>query len=164
MEQLHKYYDIIDFNDKIDTIKVQFKNSNSPFDIIIPIDALDNTYLTGEDLHKYIMTFLPVDRPAPGKKIAAKNKEEIHKLVNKKEKDKLDVFNESMRLRNKRNILLLNSDWTQIADANQNLDEEDKVEWKNYRQKLRDITNQPGWPLDIDWPKRLHRLEVTIYE
>jgi len=37
-----------------------------------------------------------------------------------------------------RNSLLLDSDWTQISDCQ--LDEETKIEWREWRQYLRDIT------------------------
>lgn len=46
----------------------------------------------------------------------------------------------------KRNDLLLGSDWTQLPDAPAN-----KQAWANYRQHLRDITQQPDFPIKIDW-------------
>jgi hypothetical protein len=49
MEQLHNYYDIIDFNEKNNIIKVKFKDHPQPIDIVLTIDALDNTYVIGED-------------------------------------------------------------------------------------------------------------------
>jgi hypothetical protein len=46
-----------------------------------------------------------------------------------------------------RNQLLTASDWTQVADA-----PVDRAAWATYRQALRDITNQTGFPETIDWP------------
>jgi hypothetical protein len=46
-----------------------------------------------------------------------------------------------------RNRLLSESDWTQVLDA-----PVDRVAWATYRQALRDITAQPGFPYDIIWP------------
>lgn len=40
--------------------------------------------------------------------------------------------------RKERNLLLQESDWTQLVDSP--LSEEKKLEWKEYRQKLRDAT------------------------
>lgn len=40
-------------------------------------------------------------------------------------------------------------DWTRLDDVP--LTEEKKVEWANYRQALRDVTNQPD-PFEIVWP------------
>jgi hypothetical protein len=61
-------------------------------------------------------------------------------------------------------MILMSSDWSQLQDANDSLEEDEKILWKEYRQKLRDMTDQPGWPLDVDWPKRPHTLETIIYE
>jgi len=49
--------------------------------------------------------------------------------------------------RSKRNTLLTASDWTQVADA-----PVDQAAWATYRQALRDITAQAGFPETIDWP------------
>lgn len=40
------------------------------------------------------------------------------------------------------------SDWTQLPDVPLVT----KEAWATYRQALRDITKQPGFPLDIQWP------------
>lgn len=50
--------------------------------------------------------------------------------------------------RSQRNALLAASDWTQMSDAPVN-----KVAWATYRQALRDITAQAGFPTDINWPE-----------
>jgi hypothetical protein len=42
---------------------------------------------------------------------------------------------------------LANSDWTQVADS-----PVDKVAWATYRQALRDVTGQSGFPWTITWP------------
>jgi len=42
---------------------------------------------------------------------------------------------------------LADSDWTQVADA-----PVDKAVWATYRQALRDITTQSGFPWTITWP------------
>jgi hypothetical protein len=51
------------------------------------------------------------------------------------------------RIREQRNVLLKNSDWTQVPDCTV-----DKQAWATYRQALRDITAQPGFPTDVTWP------------
>lgn len=50
-------------------------------------------------------------------------------------------------IRSERNALLSASDWTQIADA-----PVDKTAWATYRQALRDIPTQAGFPNNITWP------------
>jgi hypothetical protein len=50
-------------------------------------------------------------------------------------------------IRDERNTKLSESDWTQVADA-----PVDKATWATYRQALRDVTKQTGFPWTIDWP------------
>lgn len=50
----------------------------------------------------------------------------------------------------KRSFLLYQSDWTQVAD-NQLTQIEVNL-WREYRQQLRDITLQSGFPTEITWP------------
>ncbi|GAA6764909.1 hypothetical protein AAFH68_08430 [Flavobacterium sp. CGRL1] len=52
-------------------------------------------------------------------------------------------------LRITRNLLLAESDWTQLEDSP--LSEDKKDEWKNYRQELRDLTNIDNLT-NIVWP------------
>jgi hypothetical protein len=54
-------------------------------------------------------------------------------------------------VRDSRNGKLSASDWTQIADAP--LTTEQRAEWATYRQLLRDITAQAGFPWVIEWPE-----------
>ena len=50
-------------------------------------------------------------------------------------------------VRQQRNQLLADCDWTQLPDA-----PVDKTAWATYRQELRDVTAQPGFPWDVQWP------------
>jgi hypothetical protein len=47
----------------------------------------------------------------------------------------------------RRNDMLTVSDWTQMPDA-----PVDRQAWAAYRQALRDVTGQDGFPLNIIWP------------
>lgn len=51
--------------------------------------------------------------------------------------------------REKRNTLLTDSDWTQVADA-----PVDQAAWAAYRQALRDVPEQSGFPDEIVWPDK----------
>jgi hypothetical protein len=51
-------------------------------------------------------------------------------------------------VRAERNHRLAECDWTQVADA-----PVDKAAWAAYRQALRDVTNQAGFPHNTDWPQ-----------
>ena len=50
-------------------------------------------------------------------------------------------------VRQSRGDKLADSDWTQVADA-----PVDKAVWATYRQALRDITTQDGFPWSVTWP------------
>ncbi len=50
-------------------------------------------------------------------------------------------------MRDQRGEKLKDSDWTQVADA-----PVDKAVWATYRQALRDVTAQSGFPWTITWP------------
>ena len=46
-----------------------------------------------------------------------------------------------------RNKRLADCDWTQLSDS-----PADKAAWATYRQELRDVPEQAGFPWDITWP------------
>lgn len=75
------------------------------------------------------------DRPA---KTAAENEAEYKAM-----KDAEQAAN----VRRSRNEKLKDCDWTQIADSTA-----DKPTWATYRQALRDITAQEGFPWTVTWP------------
>lgn len=50
--------------------------------------------------------------------------------------------------RRNRDRLLAASDWTQVADA-----PVDQAAWATYRQALRDVPQQAGFPDNITWPE-----------
>jgi hypothetical protein len=54
------------------------------------------------------------------------------------------------RVRSERNSLLSKGDWTQVDDSP--LSNVQKAAWATYRQSLRDISAQAGFPWTIDWP------------
>ena len=51
-------------------------------------------------------------------------------------------------VRTSRTQKLKDCDWTQIADSTA-----DKTAWATYRQALRDITSQAGFPWTMTWPE-----------
>lgn len=63
------------------------------------------------------------------------------------ESEKIDQI--ISRIRGRRNRLLIESDWTQLPDAPVN-----QQAWAEYRQALRDITNQGNLGADaVKWPQ-----------
>lgn len=56
--------------------------------------------------------------------------------------------NQINSVRAERNQKLSQSDWTQVADS-----PVDKEVWATYRQALRDVPVQEGFPWDVTWPE-----------
>lgn len=55
-----------------------------------------------------------------------------------------------MSIRAYRNVLLSETDWTQAVDVPQAT----KDKWAAYRQALRDVPQQAGFPDNIQWPTK----------
>jgi hypothetical protein len=54
---------------------------------------------------------------------------------------------QATNVRNQRTEMLEDCDWTQLADSTA-----DKTAWATYRQALRDVPSQAGFPWTITWP------------
>lgn len=65
-------------------------------------------------------------------------------------KARLDT-EQGARVRADRNARLAACDWTQVDDAP--FDNTGKAAWAAYRQALRDISSQPGFPWEVVWPE-----------
>lgn len=55
---------------------------------------------------------------------------------------------QAKRVRDDRNKRLADCDWTQLPDA-----PVDAAAWATYRQALRDVTSQEGFPWTVVWPE-----------
>lgn len=73
---------------------------------------------------------------------------EVWRVVDLSDDEKNQVSEmKKNEIRSERYMKLLHSDWTQLPDA-----PVDKQAWATYRQALRDVTSQPGFPFDVIWP------------
>jgi hypothetical protein len=61
-------------------------------------------------------------------------------------KERIDEA-QAKSVRDDRNNRLSASDWTQVADA-----PVDKQAWATYRQALREVPDQAGFPWSVEWP------------
>jgi hypothetical protein len=97
--------------------------------------------IEGKWYTKHILGPVFTDRPAtetePAKTAAEQEAE--YKAAKDAEQAK------SVRIQ--RGEKLKDSDWTQVADA-----PVDQAAWATYRQALRDVTGQQGFPWTITWP------------
>ena len=91
---------------------------------------------------KYILGPVFTDRAAEGDQPAqtAAEQETAYKATKDAE--------QAAKVRRSRTEMLNDCDWTQIADSTA-----DKTAWATYRQSLRDITDQAGFPWTITWPE-----------
>lgn len=64
--------------------------------------------------------------------------------------DQQKNFDKDKEIKSQRNLLLISSDWTQIP--NNPLTQEQQEAWAVYRQELRDVTSQSGYPFNVIWP------------
>jgi len=63
--------------------------------------------------------------------------------------DQKAIDAEADEVRSERDKLLAATDWTQVADA-----PVDQAAYAEYRQALRDVPEQVGFPSDVDWPEK----------
>ncbi len=73
--------------------------------------------------------------------------------VEKKTQDELaaDTASKAASVRSERNNMIAACDWTQLDDTPLSIIK--KQEWAAYRQALRDITAQEGFPHQVEWPE-----------
>ena len=64
--------------------------------------------------------------------------------------DERQLEQEAEEVRTQRDALLKESDWAVLPDA----PVADEQAWKDYRQALRDVPEQGGFPTDINWPEK----------
>ena len=63
--------------------------------------------------------------------------------------DEREAEQKAKEVRTQRDALLAETDWTQVADA-----PVDAQAYANYRQALRDVPQQSGFPTEVVWPIR----------
>lgn len=91
---------------------------------------------------KYILGPIFNDVVVDGKKITAAQQEAEYKARKDAE--------QSENVRQTRNRMLLDCDWTQVKDVPVAFSDK----WKTYRQALRDVTTQTGFPWNVQWPTK----------
>lgn len=98
------------------------------------VEQVDGKWYT-----KYILGPVFLDQVVDGVTTTAAEQEATYKAQKDAEQAK--------SVRQSRDEKLADTDWTQVVDA-----PVDKAAWATYRQALRDITAQEGFPWTITWP------------
>jgi hypothetical protein len=127
------------------TFYVQYEGLN-PINLLIPHD--ENGFLVGEALDAAIQQAYPWEIEQREKFAKFTNGAELQALVEPLPPLSAEQVAEEVRFT--RNNLLMDCDWTQLADSS--LTTEQKAAWSAYRQALRDITAQSGFPSNVTWP------------
>ena len=96
--------------------------------------------INGQWFTKYVLGPVFVDYVEDGVTHTAAEQEAAYKAQKDAEQAK--------SVRDDRNRRIAESDWTQVADA-----PVDKDAWAVYRQALRDVPQQAGFPWDVTWPE-----------
>ena len=96
--------------------------------------------ISGNWYTKYILGPVFTDTTLDGVTTTAAENEAAYKATKDAE--------QSASVRTSRNDKLAQCDWTQIADSTA-----DKTVWATYRQMLRDVTAQDGFPWNVTWPE-----------
>jgi hypothetical protein len=137
-------YQILSFDPTNATMVIEFEGLQ-PLNFHAPNDGTQ--YLTGQELEDAIQSLYPtyeVERISAISNLTGAE-DIVSKVVPKYTSNALDSDNLMAR-----NMALAMSDWTQIPGAP--LTTEKINEWATYRQELRDLPTQAGWPLSVDWP------------
>lgn len=100
--------------------------------------------MNGKWYTKYVLGPVFTDRPATETEPAQTAAEQ--EAAYKAQKDE----EQAKSVRNTRTEKLRDCDWTQLDDTP--MSNTQKADWAEYRQALRDVPNQAGFPFDIEWP------------
>lgn len=98
------------------------------------VEQIDGKWYT-----KYVLGPVFIDQVVDGVTKTATEQEAEYKAMKDAEQAK--------SVRQSRDAKLAECDWTQVADS-----PVDKAAWATYRQALRDLTTQSGFPWTIEWP------------
>ena len=98
------------------------------------VEQIDGKWYT-----KYVLGPVFADTTVDGVTTTAAEHEAAYKAIKDAE--------QASAVRQTRSDRLADCDWTQVADS-----PVDKAVWATYRQALRDITTQEGFPWSVTWP------------
>lgn len=112
-----------------------------------PLPIVDGRYPEGPALQKLLSAYVKNAREVQTRQAAlvASNEVAIRALISASEADR-----RTAALRSRNQFLRL-TDWTQARDVP--LSEAAVAAWQDYRQALRDLPTQSGFPVSIAWPQ-----------
>ena len=107
----------------------------------VELESKNNFDDNGEFTHftEHVVKWNATDKPQP-------TKEQLESIT-----EYINPYAES-EIRSKRDQLITETDWTQLDDTS--ITQDTKAKYKEYRQALRDITKQAGFPHDVVFPEK----------
>lgn len=141
-------YKIKRFNKTIGQLIVEFDELQTEIAIDLPIE--NNQYISEEHLDTYIRGFIP-EWTLKRKQIIEQgvdNENVYVQLAKRSDEEELNERKEQARLI--RDQALTKCDWVMLPDTGFSKEQVDK--FKIYRQQLRDVPQQPGFPDNVIWP------------
>lgn len=138
---------VVKFPYSIDDLKND--NPNTSFPVDVPIATL-------ADWDVYPVEVSPKPDVAPDQDAIANSMPDYVNGVwvlgwTVQQKTEQEIAQLADEVRAERNAKLTACDWTQLEDAP--LTEAAKIVWQKYRQELRDVTSQAGFPTNVTWPE-----------
>jgi len=138
---------VVKFPYSIDDLKNDNPNTSFPVDIPIPTLA---------DWDVYPVEVSPEPEIAPDQDAVLNSMPDYVSGVwvlgwTVQQKTAQEIAQLADEVRAERNAKLTACDWTQLDDAP--LTEAAKIVWQEYRQALRDVTSQAGFPTNVTWPE-----------
>lgn len=140
-------YEIIDFFPETGSIEVYMPQLGTRLSIDVPIE--NNEYYTGDTLDSYIQGFLPVHSLIRLESVAHVTNSDELEIYSKTDKNDPGVL--AANIRRERDLKLAETDQLVLPDIPNT--EEAKKRFIEYRQLLRDIPQQPGFPFEVEWPE-----------
>ena len=120
----------------LDELSFQVTKEQYPNDLFLEVDCLCDPYT------HYFINDAIVKKPEKPSSSCFWNDVTLSWVENQQLKE--------VEVKGQRNTLLSASDWTQIP--NNALTVEQQTAWATYRQELRDIPLQSGYPFNVVWP------------
>ena len=146
--------EVISFNPTTGSLVVRYFCAEVPDGLIYNIDIplVDNEFVGLNEINNLIELMKPTGQLERVKKLTEgiPNISTIQELFPNGNIQSSQPLDKAQIVRQHRNALLEESDYTQLPDVN--MAETVKAAWVEYRQSLRDITSQSGFPDNISWP------------
>ena len=133
----------------IKSLKTAYPNVSFPKDLSSDILNVHNVYL----VQKTDRPAVTYEQNAVEVNPVLENGEWVQKWnveVSSSDEISSRISHETVAVRSQRDDRLKNSDWTQMPDSP--LSDASKALWATYRQSLRDMTNQSGFPFSVTYP------------